>query len=406
MQRRITWERIGMNTNSIRWGKKSWHSMLEYTLELHRRSIHRAKHPFPHEWEDMGPGYCYGPGFGHWDIVHQAIDMLPVDPNHTRNQIINNLAAQEADGLVPGVIWKRWLKFKWHRKVGHPPVWPFAVEDYVRETGDTSLIGECLPALIRQIGRFEKNRAAEPMGFYYTDILTRDWESGVDEGVRFDHTQTGPLACVDATAHVYALYEFAARWSDSSGCESSDYREKAQKLAAFMREELFCEETGFFHDIWSARDASLRRMAFEGIWPLVVGAATDEQATRVIDENLLNPERFFTTHPIATVGTTDPGFELRCWRGPAWNSMTMWAARGCLRYGRADAARAILEHALDDSVVQFERTGTIWEFYHPHGGPQESLQRKPQTTYNTPCRDYLGHNPLIAMAKMFDETDS
>jgi hypothetical protein len=64
--------------------------------------------------------------------------------------------------------------------------------------------------------------------------------------------------------------------------------------------------------------------------------------------------------------------------------MTYWAARGCLRYGRADAARALLEASLDDSAAQFDRTGTIWEYYHPDGGHPEILARKPYTKRNQP----------------------
>ena len=62
----------------------------------------------------------------------------------------------------------------------------------------------------------------------------------------------------------------------------------------------------------------------------------------------------------------------------------------------------VYNQALDASAVQFERTGTIWEFYHPQGRGPEELERKPETPYNKPCRDYLGHNPLIAMARMWD----
>ncbi len=61
-----------------------------------------------------------------------------------------------------------------------------------------------------------------------------------------------------------------------------------------------------------------------------------------------------------------------------------------------------LEKALDDSARQFAKTGTIWEFYHPSGGNPEVVQRKPKTKRNMPCTDYLGHNPLIAMAVMYD----
>ena len=117
----------------------------------------------------------------------------------------------------------------------------------------------------------------------------------------------------------------------------------------------------------------------------------------------MNPQRFFCAHPIATVALEDPRFELRCWRGPAWNSMTYWAARGCLNYGACHEATLLLERALDDSAAQFERTGTVWEFYHPLGGRPEDVQRKPDTEFNRPCREYLGHNPLLAMARLYEQ---
>lgn len=391
-----------LKAETQRIGRPSWRPMLAYVAELHERSTNPPRPPFPYPWEEIGPGYCYGPAFGHWDLVHAILDVLPAEPDHARNQILNDLAAQEADGLVPGSIWMRDEGPRWNVKAGHPPVWPVAVEDYAAQAGSDDLIARCYEPLVRQIAWFERNRKAQGTGFYYTDILNHTWESGIDEGIRFDAVQTGPFACIDATAHLYALYVSAAEWSKAVGEEGETFREKADELRAYLQEELFDPQSGFYYDIWAMRDPSLRHLAFEGMWPVVAGAATAEQANRVIDEHLLNPRHFFSEHPICTVGLEDPLFELRMWRGPAWNSMTYWAARGCVRYGRSDAARQLLERALDASARQFERTGTIWEFYHPLGGDPRELERKPHTRYNTPCPDYLGHNPLIAMARMVD----
>ena len=383
-------------------GKPEWRPMLSYAADLHARSIHPPRFPFPHPWEEIGPGYQNSPAFGHWDIVHAILDVLPAEPEHARNQIENNLAAQQEDGLVPGAIWLRSGEARWSETVGHPPVWPYAVDMYTRHLSDDSLLRACFEPLVRQIGWFEKRRSAENGGFYYLDILSHKWESGVDEGVRFLDIATGALACVDATAHVYGLYETAARWAGHLGRDSEPFAAKADALRHYIQNSLFDSETGFFHDSWSVGRPEKRRLAFEGMWPLVVGAATEDQARRVIEESLLSPERFFTPHPLATVAPSDPDFELRMWRGPAWNSMTYWAAVGCLNYSRSTAARQLLESALDASSAQFEKTRTIWEFYHPLGGDPLELQRKPQTTQNTPCRDYLGHNPLIAMARLWE----
>ena len=124
------------------------------------------------------------------------------------------------------------------------------------------------------------------------------------------------------------------------------------------------------------RQPEHRHLAFEGMWPVVAGAATPAQAKRVIDEHLLNPKEFFTAHPIAAVARSDAKFERRMWRGPAWNCMTYWAARGCAHYGRADAAKQLLEKALDATATEFQRSGTLWEFYDAESGDQNTLAQE------------------------------
>jgi glycogen debranching enzyme len=399
-----TFDRLKEEAKRI--GKPEWRPMLQYVAGLHERSTNPARSPFRLPWEGIGVGYCYGPAFGHWDIVHAMIDTLPQEREHVRNQLLNNFALQGVDGFQPGVVYMRGGEVRYSSEFSHPPVWPFAVLDYFALYGDDrELLELSYDAIARQIGWFEAQRKAEGTGFYYTDILSHRWESGVDDGIRFDQIAMGPYACVDASSHMYALYDFAAGWAEELGRseESGRYRAKKQELENFLQQRLFDPETGWFHDIWAVGNPTQRPLCFEGVWPMVVGAATDEQARRVVEQNLLAPDRFFTNHPIPTVAACEPKFELRMWRGPAWNSMTYWAVRGCLRYGYKEAAGAIVERALDSSAKQFERTGTVWEFYDPFGGEQTAVQRKPYTEFNTPCRDYMGHNPLLAMTRLWEE---
>lgn len=393
-------------------GQKRWRPMLRYVADLHVRSTHAAIKPFEFPWEEIGPGYT--PAFGHWDIIHQILDVLPTAPRHAHEQLLNDVRLQLADGFLPGSVWmpgsyhaKRHDNHPWFNtsSQSHPPVWVVAADDYMTLTGDRTELREFFQRVTKQIGWFEANRAAEGGGFYYTDISLHLWESGIDEGVRFDNAPRQKLACVDATSHVYQLCDLAARWAERLGEDAKPWRDKADRLRDFIRAKMWAEDDGFFYDVWAREDRRLRTEAFEGIWPVIVGAADRPMAMRVIDEWILNPQRFFSRHPIATVGVSDPKFELRLWRGPAWNSMTYWAARACVRYNRPDAAVRLLEAALDDSAKQFARTGTIWEFYHPQGGFPEKLERKPasKADHNPPCHDYLGHNPLLAMARLWQQ---
>jgi putative isomerase len=398
-----------LKTEASTLGKPSWRPLLKYVAELHERSTHPARPPFALDWEEIGPGYCYGPAFGHWDIIHQALDTLPMAPEHARDQLINALSLQRDNGYLPatGLFMgeTRFFDPGAETQQTHPPVWPFFVDEFLRQIpGDPAdLLRTSFTALQKQIGWFERERkAAEGEGFFYNDILNRRWESGVDEGIRFDDAPAGAFACVDATAHVYGMYEAAVRWADILGLDSTPFAVRAKALRHFIQNCLFDPTTGFFHDSWAVGQPDKYRLAFEGMWPIVLGAATNEQAARVIQDNFLETSRFFTKHPLATVGRSDPAFELRMWRGPAWNSMTYWAALGCVRYDYPDAARSLLEPALDLSAFWFEKTGTIWEFYHPEGGDPRTLDRKPDRPQHGPCPDYLGHNPLFAMARLYD----
>ena len=398
-----------LNQEAVTIGKPEWRPMLSYLAELHQKSTHPAKWPFDFEWEEIGPGYIYGPAFGHWDIVHQAIDVMPSYPEHSLRQLLNNIKNQEPHGLIPGSFWMpkdESDSATWSRNIeGHPPVWVFAVDDYIEMTGQDSVLKYFYTPLVRQITWFENSRKAETEGFFYNDILYKRWESGVDEGIRFDETSYGKWACIDATSHVYNvynLYKIACKWSKMLNLDDRYFKERKMELESFIQNNLYDEEDGLFYDIWAIEDPSYRTLAFETCFPLIVGAATTEQANRMIDEYILDTTCFNSVHPIATVGIRDPRFELRLWRGSAWNSMTYWIARACINYGREDAAKILLEKALDQSAKQFELTGTIWEFYHPFGGDQTDLQRKPQTEKNEPCQDYLGHNPLMAMTRLYE----
>lgn len=391
--------------------KPEWRGVLRYVQSLRRRSIRPPMAPLNLPWEEIGPGYCYGPAFGHWDIVHQMLDAVEDDPAHALGQLENNLCLQCADGFLPGSVWMSYEPVPWasaeERKrryninAGHPPVWPVAVDAIVPTVKDgRAFLQRCLLAARKQLGWFRSHRLAPDGGYYYTDLIDHRWESGVDEGVRYDDAPKDAASCIDATSHVYLLAERAAAWAKQLNQDADDLQQECARLQDILQNRLWSDETGFFHDAWSVQTPKLRRLCQEGIWPVVVGAARPDQAALVIDA-MLDPKKFNTIHPLATVALSEPTFSLRMWRGPAWNSMTLWAALGCQRYGRPDAARILLERALDATSAVFVRTGCIWEFYHPHGGDPMVCERKTHTPFNMPCKDYLGHNPLRAMARLW-----
>lgn len=385
-------------------GKKDWSQMLHHLATLHEGSLHAPLQDIPYRWEEVAPQTSLAPFFGHWDTIHIAIDRIAMDPQIAISQIMNHLALQQPDGLIPGYIRMEDNKLVWSHKISSPPLWPYAIQEYIDATGQTECLETCYQALTKQIQWFENNRKSGE-GFYYLDCLDHFWESGVEEGIRYDLTDTeqDTYVCVDATSHLFALYSFADQWSRELKKPLTEWTKEADRLRLLIQHLLFDPETGFFHDLWSVNLPEKRHLAFEGMWPLVTGAASPEQAQRVIYENLLEPTRFFTAHPIPAVAVGDPLFEYRHWRGPTRNSMTYWAAKGCLHYGHTQAALKLLERALDATTEQFKRTDNLWEFYHPQGGDPRTLDRYEGFNFQGPFTHYLGHNPLIAMSVLWEK---
>ena len=394
-----------MRRKIMNYGKSEWRPLLDYVEMLHGKSQFMPRGVLPYPWEDIGPGYCYGPAFGHWDAVHIALDLLEDNPDQARHQVDNLISLQQEDGMIPSIIWmRRDAPADWAPGQTHPPVWVSAADMIYQISRNQAWLKTCADALKRQVSWFEHSRSTADGGFYYTDIKNHLWETGVDEGIRFMQVPEGEKSCVDACSHVYLMYDRLLAWQrELYGIRDRTLEEKRDYLGQYIRNVLYDRETGFFYDSWSVDCPEYRHLCFEGFWPVIVGAADSEQAGSVIERHMMDEQEFLSRHPMPTVALTDPLYEKRMWRGPAWNSMTMWAAMGCMRYGKYEEAGRLLEAALDGTSRIYSQTGCIWEFYDSLGGRPEQVQRKPQTGFNMPCRDYLGHNPLHYMARLWEE---
>lgn len=196
--------------------------------------------------------------------MHEIIDVLPGAPEHARQQLLNDVRLQLPSGFLPGLYWMRTpsptddpkiydpAQAKFSPTQGNPPVWVVAADDFLETTGrDPKLTAEFLDHLKLQIRWFERERRAQPDGFLYLDIVNHKWESGVDEGIRFDDTGLAAAhpkstACVDATAHVYQMFVYAAKWARELGQDPAPFEAKADHLRTFIQTKLWSQEDEFF----------------------------------------------------------------------------------------------------------------------------------------------------------------
>ena len=171
----------GLAKAADRSGVARWRPVLRYVAELHGRAIRDDLHGlFPHPWEEIGPGYVYGPAFGHWDIVHQCLDSVEDEPEHALRQLENLLALQQDDGRLPVVMMMREGKPWLHNpEITHPPVWPILVDRLIESGHAPDLGARCVPYAVKQLAWFDAHRrAGEAYG--YADFLT--WRAASSRG--------------------------------------------------------------------------------------------------------------------------------------------------------------------------------------------------------------------------------
>lgn len=136
-----------LKTEAEKLGKASWHPMLKHLAGMHANSTHAPAAAFELPWEDTGTGYGLGPAFGHWDLVHEVLDVLPAAPEHARDELLNDVRLQLTSGFLPGLFWMNAAgnagrRPRFDRKNSHPPVWVLAAGEYVARTGDRNLARE------------------------------------------------------------------------------------------------------------------------------------------------------------------------------------------------------------------------------------------------------------------------
>ena len=104
-------------------------------------------------------------------------------------------------------------------------------------------------------------------------------------------------------------------------------------------------------------------MANSGFLPLYCGAATTEQAAKMV-EHLTNPETFGTPLRIPTIAKKNvQAYKKDMWRGPVWININYLISLGLQRYGYHDLARSIMQDTMREEEKWLLKHGTFFEFY-------------------------------------------
>jgi hypothetical protein len=188
-------------------------------------------------------------------------------------------------------------------------------------------------------------------------------DSGWDTSPRWDE---GPVEAVDLACWLYLdaillsqMAQKLARLEDSIALadEAALLKERIQTL-------FWDANSGFFYDLRITDNTPVLVKTPATFMPLLVGAATPEQATAVASR-LSDPALFATPFGLPSVAANEPSYDSdNYWRGPVWvvlNALTIW---GLESYGFTTEAEALRT----STYALLAKSPTTYEYYDSQTG--------------------------------------
>jgi hypothetical protein len=337
---------------------------------------------------------CPSPGHypwqWYWDSCFTAIVWRRFNPAHSQAELESLLRAQREDGFIGHTIfWNTPLTGT--RRLTYnvlspdapmtasiqPPVlawaWRIAVGDPTE-----------VPGILAHHDWLEANRDLDGDGLIW---LVQPDESGLDASPQFDAVwgdrahglpgfvllvrrnrslgydlrriaeAGGPVCCEVMTNVLYSLSRMALGRSS---------------LTPTMIERFYDERTGLFLPVARPEPKLTPSLTWAALSPLALPDLPEAIARRLVEEHLLDADRFWLPVPPPSVSATDPKFSTddrgflrprRYWRGPTWINSAWMVWLGLLRLGYDEAADSVVER-VGDAILQ----SGLREYYNPFTG--------------------------------------
>ena len=301
----------------------------------------------------------------YWDSCFHAIVWRHFDPARSRRELESLLAAQRPDGFIGHTIfWGEPLRGSRRYLYNvispsdpmtasiQPPLlawaWRIAVGDPAAE-----------PRIVRQHDWLAEHRTLDDDGLLW---LVAPDESGLDDSNQFDaiwrhraHGLPGYLGLVRRNRRL----GFDLRRIDAAGgpvcCEVfTNVLYNLARLALgrpsltpALIERCYDERAGLFLPRSRPAPARPPAVTIAALAPLALPDLPEDIGRRLVEEHLLDPQRFWTPVAPPSVSLQEPSFTVsdlgllhqrRYWRGPTWVNAAWMCWLGLVRLGYAQAA--------------------------------------------------------------------
>lgn len=368
-------------------GSPAIRDLCEATLRRNWREGVREGDGARFAYTQPSPGHY--PFQWYWDSCFAAIVWRRFDATRSRAELESLLAAQSEDGFIGHTIfWDRHLNerqrltynlltpdapmtatiqppalaWAWRIAVGDPAVVPAIAQHYDWLSKERDLNGGGLIWIVQpdesgldaspQFDAIWHGHADGLPGF--VRLVRRNRRQGYD--LRRINQDGGPVCCEVMTNVIYGLSLLALGRSS---------------LTSVIVDRLYDERAGLFRPIAHPAPAHEPTVTWAALSPLALPDLPEAIGRRLVEDHLLDPERFWLPLPPPSVPANDPSFSRRestlgirrYWRGPTWINASWLVWLGLIRLGYREQADMLREGLSGAVAVEGLR-----EFYDPYTG--------------------------------------
>lgn len=188
------------------------------------------------------------------------------------------------------------------------------------------------------------------------------WRSAPHSGMDNQHERCGwwsDCYCEGADLNSYLYKEIQAfvHIADMLGKKNDvkEYIEYGECIKKSVNKYLWQDKIGFYLDRNEKTGEIIPCMTCAGFMPLWAGIANEEQAKRVIEEHILNPDEFWRNFPVSVMSAKEEGYSENflhndlgcCWRANTWIPVNFIVYQILKKYGYQEKAKELAEKTFE-----------------------------------------------------------